>query len=62
MKKNKKLSNNKNQMKSNETLSNKNNPKNIKFFKNLVENSSCVKNLIVFKSIYNEFIHKTNKI
>ena len=54
--KNKILSNNKNQIKNNKTLSNKNNPNNIKFFKNLVENSSCIKNLIVFKSIYNEFI------
>ena len=52
------LSNSKIQIKNNNSLSNKNkdNPKNIKFFKNLVKNPIIIKNLIVFKSIYNEFI------
>ena len=51
-------SNSKNQIGNNYSLSNKNkdNPKYIKFFKNLVKNPLNVKNLIIFKSIYNEFI------
>ena len=56
--KNKMLSNSKIQIKNNNSLSNKNkdDPKYIKFFKNLVKNPVVIKNLIVFKSIYDEFI------
>lgn len=58
MMKNKMLSNSKIQIKNNNSLSNKNkdDPKYIKFFKNLVKNPVVIKNLIVFKSIYDEFI------